>query len=87
MNQLLIIDRNEEALKGLQEQVTGGKKKIGIFYGAAHLPDFEKHLKEDFGLVKTRQQWIAAWDLTTAKKPKLDKSTELMLKVLKLFEN
>ncbi len=55
LNQLLIIDRNAEALKGLQKQMALGKRKIGIFYGAAHLPDLEKHLIADFGLVKAPQ--------------------------------
>ncbi|MEZ6138002.1 MAG: hypothetical protein R3C53_24220 [Pirellulaceae bacterium] len=52
LNQLLIVDRNAEALRGLQKQIAQGKKRIGIFYGAAHLPDLEKHLLEDFGLKK-----------------------------------
>ncbi|MEM7477264.1 MAG: hypothetical protein AAF483_19950 [Planctomycetota bacterium] len=86
LNQLLIVDRNEAALIELQKQIAAGRKKIGIFYGAAHLPDFEEHLVADFGFAKKRQRWVEAWDLTTAKKPELDKSTELLLNVLKLLE-
>lgn len=63
LNQLLIIDRNAEALKGLNRQIAAGKKKIGIFYGAAHMPDFEKHLIADLGFRKTEQTWLLAWDL------------------------
>jgi hypothetical protein len=70
LNQMLIVDRNAEALKQLQKQIAAGKKKIGIFYGAAHLPDFEKHLISDFGLKRSNQEWIAAWDLTrSSRKP------------------
>jgi len=87
LNQLLIVDRNAVALQGLQKQIAAGKKKIGIFYGAAHLPDFEKHLVDDFGLKKTNHRWLAAWDLNTATKPKLDKTTELLLNVLKFLED
>jgi hypothetical protein len=75
LNQMLVIDRNEEALKGLQKQMAAGKKKIGIFYGAAHMPDFEKRLMADFGLERTTQTWLVAWDLqngpaTTRSEPK-----------------
>jgi hypothetical protein len=60
---LLITDRNEAALKVLKAELAKGKKKIGIFYGAAHMPDFEKHLQEDFGLKRDSEQWLTAWDL------------------------
>lgn len=86
LNQLLIVDRNAEALKGVQKQIAAGKKKIGIFYGAAHLPDLEKHLVEDFGLEKKSHRWLAAWDLTTARKPKLSEPVGLLLNVLKALE-
>ena len=29
-------------------------KLIGIFYGAGHMPDFEKRLREEFGLRGTK---------------------------------
>src|SRR5262249_34256709 len=35
----------------------------GIFYGAAHMPDFEKRLAEDFDLKKDKVEWVTAWDL------------------------
>jgi hypothetical protein len=86
LNQLLIVDRNSAALKVLQKQIATGKKKIGIFYGAAHLADFEKHLLEDFGLQKTRQQWLLAWDLTSAQKPQLSRGASLLLDILRGLE-
>lgn len=86
LNQLLIVDRNAAALKVLQKQLAAGKKKIGIFYGAAHLEDFEQHLIEDFGLRKTRQQWLTAWDLTTAAEPELSQPASLLLNLLKGLE-
>ncbi len=86
LQQLLIVDRNAEALKGLQKQIAAGKKKIGIFYGAAHLPDFEKRLLEDFGLHKTDQRWLAAWDLTQANQPELSDPAALLLNLLKSLQ-
>ncbi len=86
LNQLLIVDRNAAALKVLQKQLVAGKKKIGVFYGAAHLEDFEQHLIDDFGLKRTRQQWLTAWDLTTATEPQLSQPATLLLNLLKGLE-
>ncbi len=87
LNQLLIVDRNAAALKVLKEQIEQGRKKIGIFYGAAHLPDFQEHLIADFGMKKTGTQWIKAWNLTTAgKQPAPRDPISLMLNLLKEIE-
>ena len=63
INRLLVEDRNKACIKVLQQQLTAGKKKIAIFYGAAHMPDFNKRLKEDFGMKRTESEWITAWNL------------------------
>ena len=60
---MLVEDRNKACIKVLQQQLTAGKKKIAIFYGAAHMPDFDKRLKEDFGMKRTESEWITAWNL------------------------
>lgn len=90
LNQLLVVDRNGEALKVLQKQIALGKKKIGIFYGAAHLPDFEKRLIEDFGLKPVEgtdnPRWITAWDLTSSPTPRLSEPASLLLNLLKALE-
>jgi hypothetical protein len=62
---ILVADRNKAALKVLQKEIAKGHKKIGIFYGAAHMPDFEKRLAEDFDLKKDKEEWLTAWDLKT----------------------
>jgi hypothetical protein len=62
-NQLLIVDRNSACLEVLKQQLAAGKKKIAIFYGAAHMPDFDQRLKEDFGMKRTTSEWIDAWSL------------------------
>lgn len=64
LNQLLVADRNQEAMRVLNRQIAEGKQKIAIFYGAAHMPDFESRLKTELGMSPTRQVWIDAWDLT-----------------------
>lgn len=63
VTQLLVEDRNKACMKVLQQQLAAGKKKIAIFYGAAHMPDFDKRLKEDFGMKRTTSEWIDAWSL------------------------
>jgi hypothetical protein len=64
---ILIADRNQAALKVFQKEMAKGKKKIAIFYGAAHMPDFEKRLREEYGLKRSGEQWLAAWDLRLKK--------------------
>ena len=66
INRLLVEDRNKACIKVLQQQLTAGKKKIAIFYGAAHMPDFDKRLKEDFGMMRISSEWINAWSLVEA---------------------
>jgi hypothetical protein len=50
-------------MKVFQKELAKGKKKIAIFYGAGHMPDFEKRLRLDFGMEKKSVQWLEAWDL------------------------
>ncbi|MCH2182514.1 MAG: TraB/GumN family protein [Mariniblastus sp.] len=66
LNQLLIVDRNQAAVQVLQKTIKEGHKKIAIFYGAAHLPDFDQRLTGQLNLKKTESTWVTAWDLTTA---------------------
>jgi hypothetical protein len=68
LTNILVVDRNEAALKVLQKELAKGRKKIAIFYGAAHMPDFEKHLKDDFDLKRRSEEWLTAWDLTKKSK-------------------
>jgi hypothetical protein len=59
----LIEGRNQAALKVLKKQLGDGKKKIAIFYGAGHMPDFEKRLIADFGMKHDSERWLEAWNL------------------------
>ena len=59
----LITDRNAAALEVLQAQIARGRKKIAIFYGAAHMPDFDNRLRKDFGFQPRETVWLEAWDL------------------------
>jgi hypothetical protein len=59
----LITDRNGAALEVLSEQIADGKKRMAIFYGAAHMEDFDRRLREDFGMEPEEVEWVEAWDL------------------------
>jgi hypothetical protein len=62
----LITDRNAAALAVLGEEIERGRRRIAIFYGAAHMDDFDERLREDFGLQPVEPVWLEAWDLRAA---------------------
>lgn len=59
---VIIGDRNAKCLRVLEREVRAGRKKLGIFYGAAHFPDMEKRLVAD-GWVRAGSEWLTAWDI------------------------
>ena len=59
----LITDRNKAALNVLQDQIKQGHQKIAVFYGAAHMDDFDQRLRQDFKLQPGETTWLEAWDL------------------------
>jgi hypothetical protein len=59
----LIGERNARALAVLQERIARGDRRIAIFYGVGHLPDFASRLEADFGLVRRDVSWLDAWEL------------------------
>mgnify|MGYP003333639070 FL=1 len=59
----LITDRNAAALDVLEKQIAAGKRRIAIFYGAAHMDDFDERLRTDFGMEPFETDWLEAWDL------------------------
>ncbi|MCB1224927.1 MAG: hypothetical protein KDK99_03865 [Verrucomicrobiales bacterium] len=65
---VILAGRNKVALKALKEQVKLGKRKIAIFYGAAHLPDMLKRMTRQ-GYVVTNQQWLTAWKIAAPQPP------------------
>ena len=59
----LITDRNAAALAVLKTQLRQGRKSLAIFYGAAHMDDFDRRLRANFGLEPQETAWLEAWDL------------------------
>ncbi len=62
LNSIVIEDRNLACMNVLGKQWKAGKKRCGIFYGAAHMEDFDRRLQAQ-GFVPTKVTWITAWDL------------------------
>jgi hypothetical protein len=59
---VLVSDRNAKAIEVLQAQIQSGKRALGIFYGAGHMPDLERRLLE-LGFRRGNVEWIRAWDV------------------------
>lgn len=58
----LVAERNKAALTVLNREIGAGKKKLAIFYGAAHMPGIESQLVKK-GWKRTQTTWLPAWHL------------------------
>ncbi|HET6327275.1 MAG TPA: hypothetical protein VFG04_21515 [Planctomycetaceae bacterium] len=63
LDTILVQDRNAAAMKVLKKEIDNGTRKIAIFYGAAHMPDFDRRLTEELKLKRESITWDSAWDL------------------------
>jgi len=61
----IIGARNQRAVDVLTERLAAGDRRIGIFYGVAHMPDLEAKLTA-LGYVRAGTTWIDAWRLASA---------------------
>ena len=59
----IIAGRNQVALKVLKEQIAAGKTNVAIFYGAGHMQDMDRRLREQFKLKPVKTRWVTAWDM------------------------
>jgi hypothetical protein len=74
---VLVTERNKAALKVLSDEMAAGKKKMAIFYGAAHMKDMSQRL-EAMGFQPVKTNWNVAWDL--AIRPDEPSAMEKMLR-------
>ncbi|HEY1628468.1 MAG TPA: hypothetical protein VGF52_01345 [Tepidisphaeraceae bacterium] len=62
---VILTERNKAAIAVLKQRLAAGDRKIGIFYGAAHLKGMEKILTEQMGFHQIGEpRWRTAWDLS-----------------------
>jgi len=57
---VIVGERNRVAFEVLDKQLAAGKKRLAIFYGAAHLTDMEQRLLKR-GFKRTTTEWLKAW--------------------------
>jgi hypothetical protein len=69
IHRLLITDRNDRVMSMLNAERQKGKHRIAIFYGAGHMPDFERRLTNEYGLELVDVNWRSAWDLRNGAVP------------------
>ncbi len=62
----LITERNKVAFDTLREQIKAGHKKLAIFYGAGHMPDFGRRLRKELALVPLETTWLCAWNMESS---------------------
>ncbi len=61
----IVQKRNARAITVLKEQLKKGKKKLSIFYGAAHMPDMAERLQVDLKCSAGETRWLTAWCLVS----------------------
>jgi len=61
----IIHHRNRKALSVMEKEIAAGKTKIGVFYGAGHLPDMQDRLLKDFNMKRGGTSWLKAWNLSS----------------------
>jgi len=63
----LLSGRNEVVVKKIKEVLADTKKKrISVFYGAAHMPGIEGMLLKDMKAVAAGEEWLAGWTMPRA---------------------
>jgi hypothetical protein len=61
---VIVGERNKVCIEVLKKEIKAGKKKLGIFYGAAHMPDMEERLVKELGFSQHGGvKWLTAWDI------------------------
>ncbi len=59
----LVTERNNKTMSVLRSELKSGKRKLAIFFGAAHLDDMHLKLERDFDAKLSQTTWVTAWDL------------------------
>ncbi len=62
-SEIYIQKRNARAVAVLRQQLIKGQRKVAIFYGAAHMPDLARRLRQELGFRQLAKSWTRAWSL------------------------
>ena len=71
---LIIDERNDAVIEELRHQLAraDAPRSIAIFYGAAHMGDFEETLRREFGLVPDEARWFTAMSVDEWELPQVE---------------
>ena len=72
---VLVSGRNEHAMGVLRDQLQRGNRRLGIFYGAGHMPDLDQRLRQ-LGFQPAGEQWLTAWEIRRKRPPAKPKATQ-----------
>jgi len=60
---LILTQRNAVVMEKLEHLLPTTEGRIGIFYGAAHMPELEEELIGRLGYRRVSGRWLRAWAL------------------------
>lgn len=64
----ILSGRNEVVMKKIREVLSDkSKRRISVFYGAAHMPGLEKMMLRDLKATPAGEEWLAAWTIPKTK--------------------
>jgi len=63
LKEVLILERNRKVMRDLAAVLGEAQppRRIGIYYGAAHLPDMARALQQELGFRWVGVHWVPAW--------------------------
>lgn len=62
LGEVIVVERNKACIEALKRRLDAGDRRIGIFYGAMHLPDLYRRL-EALGFRERSKVWLTAWSI------------------------
>jgi len=65
---VIISERNKVVMKRVNETLDKGTQKIGVFYGAGHMPDLDDRLLAQ-GFERKDTRWLMAWSIGSKDAP------------------
>lgn len=77
---IIIDERNDAVIDHLRELLAQGNapKSVAVFYGAAHMADFEKTLREEFGMEPGAAEWLTAMSVDEWSADRIRKSIDTL---------
>jgi hypothetical protein len=57
----VVIERRNAVVIDRLREIPAGTGSVGVFYGAAHLPDLEKRIVAELGYRRAGARWLDAW--------------------------